>query len=101
MTSSRSKPLFSMGAVVATPACLQLLLAQGVTPQSLLEKHHAGDWGDLDRSDQKANAHALITGDRLLSAYKVGAERVYAITEADNGGAIGRASTTLLLVSEY
>ena len=97
-----------MGAVVATPACLQWLLAHGVTPQSLLERHHGGDWGDLDRFDQKANDHALITGDRLLSAYKVGAERVYIITEADNGsaqsdnsGAIGRASTTLMLVSEY
>jgi len=103
MKTSRSKPSFSMGQVVATPACLQLLLAHGVTPKSLLERHHCGDGGDLDRSDQKANAHALITGERLLSAYKVGAERIYIITDAvsDYGGAIGRASTTLMLASEY
>ena len=72
-------------------------------PQSLLERHHCGDGGDLDRSDQKANAHALITGARLLSVYMVGAERIYIITDAESehGGAISRASTTLMLVSEY
>lgn len=90
------KHKFALGHVVATPAALELLSQHGTNPANLLERHVTGDWGDLDASDKQANDAAVAAGDlRILSAYKVGTERVYLITEAD------RSVTTILLPSEY
>ncbi len=68
-----------------------------------LKRHTAGDWGDLDPGDAAANDHAVLLGERVLSAYTVpadlaaksGHDRLWIITEAD------RASTTLLWPGEY
>jgi hypothetical protein len=34
-----------------------------------LFRHAVGDWGEVPAEDQAANDHALVTGERLLSAY--------------------------------
>lgn len=64
-----------------------------------LERHKAGDWGDLCAEDKAANEEDLKTGGRLFSNYKQGAGKgapaLYIITEAD------RSVTTLLLPDEY
>lgn len=64
-----------------------------------LERHKAGDWGDLCAEDKTANEEDLKTGGRLFSNYKQGAGKgapaLYIITEAD------RSVTTLLLPDEY
>lgn len=68
-----------------------------------LKRHTAGDWGDLDPGDAAANDHAVLLGERVLSAYAVPAElaaksghaTLWIITEAD------RAATTLLWPGEY
>jgi len=53
----------------------------------------------MDAEDQAANRLALVTGERIFSAYTVGegedAVRVWVITEAD------RSATTVLLPEEY
>ena len=103
-----SKPLFSLGSVVATPGALALLSQHGVEPAELLSRHLSGDWGQVCLDDGQANDDALKHGDRLLSAYVLplseagapkdeapAADRVWVITEAD------RSSTCLLLPSEY
>ena len=37
-----------------------------------LQRHLAGDWGDLDPDDRRANDHAVRTRDgRLLSCYSI------------------------------
>lgn len=94
-------PLFSLGLVVATPAALRLLDLAGVTPQSLLQRHVAGDFGDLDEEDRRTNHVAIRQGLRILSAYRVGAQRVYVITEAPPEPGGQRPSTCCLLVGEY
>ena len=38
----------------------------------LLSRHTAGDWGDVDKEDAKANDRALEDGTRLLSAAILG-----------------------------
>lgn len=86
---------FRLGRCVATPAALALLNAQKIGAFDLLQRHQSGDWGDLGRDDRHANEVALVTGARILSAYHVGGEKLYAITEAD------RSSTCLMLASEY
>jgi len=96
-----STPLFTLGQVVATPACLRVLAAAGVSPLELLEKHIQGEWGDLGPQDYAANQRALTDGSRLLSAYSLGnGERVWIITEAQDDRGV-RQSTCLLLPGEY
>jgi len=86
---------FPLGRVLATPGALGLLDRCGISPVVLLRRHQCGDWGELDIEDRQANAQALALGARLLSAYPVGSDRLWIITEAD------RSATTLLLPEEY
>jgi len=91
-----SSPLFPLGRTVATPGALKALQEAQQMPQTFLERHVRGDWGDLGQEDVQANEDALKTGARLLSAYSTRlAEKLWVITEAD------RSATTLLLPSEY
>ncbi|MEW6557803.1 MAG: hypothetical protein AB1349_10675 [Elusimicrobiota bacterium] len=59
-----------------------------------LRRHFSGDWGELDPQDKKANDDALISGERVLSAYN-GIKKIWIITEAD------RSNTTILFPHEY
>ncbi len=87
---------FPPGHVVATPAALELLGRYGKAPSEYLDRHLAGDWGDLDAHDWRENERALRTGARLFSAYAVSPlNTLWVITEAD------RSSTTLLLPEDY
>lgn len=93
--------LEQIGQVVATPAALALLEAEGVGPGSLLRRHMALDRGDLDLHDHRANLDALRTGARVFGSYKLpGGDKVWIITEAvgDDGR---RASTCILTPDEY
>jgi len=90
-----------LGQIVATPGALVALAAADTSPSTLLSRHAAGDWGNLDAHDRAANDAALRDGSRLLSAYIVAeGVKVWIITEAadENGH---RAATTLLLPEEY
>ena len=92
---------FSLGQVVATPGALEALEEAGQTPDFFLQKHHGGDWGEVDAEDWKANDQALVDGSRILSAYKtLKGVKLWIITEAedDNGN---RAATSLLLPTDY
>ena len=88
-------PLFQLGAVVATPGALDLLDRAGVNATTYLTRHQTGDFGMLSPPDLHENQVAITYGGRILSAYDVGPDRLWVITEAD------RSSTTLLLPSEY
>lgn len=89
------KPRFKLGVLVATPAVIELLAAAGVPVWSLVSRHVSGDYGEVDEHDRQANEDAIATGERILSAYTVAAERVWVLTEAD------RSSTCVLLASQY
>ncbi len=61
-----------------------------------LERHSAGDWGDVCDDDRVANELAIKEGDRLFSVYtKEGLPKIWVITEWD------RSVTTVLLPEEY
>ena len=95
-TTNTALPLLTLGQTSGTPGALDALEEAGVSPVSLLRRHHAGDWGELDDHDRAANAAALRDGERVLSSYRLPTGvKVWAITEAD------RASTLLLLPDEY
>jgi len=84
-----------LGRVVATPGALKLLSETGEDVFGYLARHATGDWGELCAFDRRQNQKALRTGERVLSSYPVGGERVWIITEAD------RSVTTILLPEEY
>lgn len=61
-----------------------------------LDRHAAGDWGEVCEDDRLSNEQALTDGGRLLSAYRAASgERFWIITERD------RSATTVLLPDEY
>ena len=55
------KPLFTLGRVVATPGALAALEASGESLLTYLQRHLAGDWGDVDAEDAQENELSLIS----------------------------------------
>jgi hypothetical protein len=95
MMIATNKP-FPLGQIVATPGALEALARSGQSPTDFLDRHVAGDWGEVDEHDRQANEDALVDGDRLLSAYQTCLDdRLWVITEWD------RSVTTLLLPEDY
>jgi len=97
MSAPRSRTLFFLGRIVATPGALRLLEEADTDIAALLGQHVSGDWGDVPREDAAENRRSVRHGWRVLSSYPVGdAEaRIWVITEAD------RSSTCILLPEEY
>ncbi|NWA28584.1 hypothetical protein HX866_27215 [Pseudomonas gingeri] len=84
--------------MLMTRGVAELVQRGQLDTQLYLNRHLAGDWGDLEEEDKRSNEQALHDGTRLLSAYDIDAgdnRRLYIITEAD------RRVTTLLLPYEY
>jgi hypothetical protein len=85
---------FRLGRIMTTPDALNSL-----TPSDILrgiQRHQAGDWGDVDGHDRQANECALIDGGRLWSVYHTpGGIKFWLITEAD------RSASTILLPENY
>ncbi len=92
---------FPLGRILATPAALKAIEDSGQTPAFFLDKHAAGDWGEVCKSDAALNNAALVDGSRLLSAYRtLKGVRIWIITEAtDEEGQ--RAATTIITPPEY
>ena len=84
---------FQPGTVVVTLGAT--LVATEEQLAALVRRHLAGDWGDVDKDDAKANERALKWGERVLSSYEVNGEKLWVLTEAD------RSATTVLTPDEY
>lgn len=95
------KPKFELGQVVATPGCIEALERAGQTPQELLARHLWLEQGELCDDDHRANEMSLTDGSRILSSFRLRTGvKVWVLTEAvgDDGK---RASTCLMLPSDY
>ncbi len=87
-------PRFSLGDMAITHGAITSLDQASV--KLALARHAAGDWGNLNADDRRANEEALASGGRLVSIYKTASGvKFYIITEAD------RSRTTVLLPEEY
>lgn len=91
--SDMTAALFRLGRLVITPQANAVLNKTDV--RMALGRHVHGDYGEVSDLDKEANAEALKTGDRILSAYYSNGIRYWIITEAD------RTSTTVLLPDDY
>ena len=94
--TNRLLPKFPLGRVVATPGALRALEEANQTPFEFLERHQAGNWGELCEEDIRENEFSVRNGFRILSAYRTRLDaKIWIITEAD------RSATTFLLPHEY
>ena len=85
---------FRLGDLVATPNALSQLSQDDILRG--IQRHQAGDWGDVEAHDRAANERALVEGTRLLSIYSSAAGvKFWIITEAD------RSATTVLMPEDY
>lgn len=85
---------FQIGQMVATPNALAQLTQDDILRG--LQRHQAGDWGDMDEHDRQENELSLKSGFRLLSVYRAAnGVKFWIITEAD------RSATTVLLPEDY
>jgi len=85
---------FRLGKIVSTPNALSQLTQEDILMG--IQRHQAGDWGDVDEHDRQANERALIERTRLWSVYHAAAgTKFWLITEAD------RMATTVLLPEDY
>ena len=86
--------LFRLGKLVSTPNALEQLQPPDIL--TALQRHQAGDWGDVDNDDRQANDCALKEKTRLFSVYHTAAGiKFWIITEAD------RSVTTVLMPEDY
>ena len=87
--------MFPLGQIIITPAAFEVLDQMDISPESIIQRHVLGDWGDMVDSDKKANELAMEMGGRILSVYKYprGVE-LWVTTEPD------RSATTIMLPSE-
>lgn len=87
-------PKLNLGQLLITPAAKRSIHLPDA--MKALISHQNGDYGEISEADKEANQEALVTGDRLLSAYtdKNGV-KFWIITEAD------RYATTILLPEDY
>ena len=101
-TPAASAVRFDLGPVVSTPGALEALRACGADALQYLRRHAAGDWGDLDETDKAANAAAITSGARIMSAYTLpGGQKLWVITDAEVDDQHNRQATTFLLPDEY
>ncbi|WIY36658.1 hypothetical protein QRO11_10170 [Paracidovorax citrulli] len=88
--------LFPLGQLTVTQGAAPYLFSGVISALGIVSRHQSGDWGDLCEHDRRCNDHAVRSGGRILSAYRVdGTTRLWVITESD------RSVTTVLLPSEY
>ena len=85
---------FRLGRIAVTRNALTKLTQEDILRG--IQRHQAGDWGELRPEDRLQNEHALSDGARLVSVYRSPAQvKFYIITEAD------RQRSTVLLPEDY
>jgi hypothetical protein len=89
-----------LGRVVATAAVAAAVPHELIT--ALLDRHAAGDWGDLDADDRAANDEVARSGDgRLFSSYATSEHGTLWITTDDIRGEREGPITTVMFPEDY
>ena len=94
--SARAFPTakFRLGRILSTPNALEHLTQDDILLG--IQRHQAGDWGDVNEHDRLENELSLKEGFRLWSVYHAAnGLKFWLITEAD------RSATTVLLPEDY
>jgi hypothetical protein len=90
----------NLGRVVATAAVAAAMPHPQIT--ALLDRHAAGDWGDLSDDDKAANDEAARSGDgRLFTSYATAEHGTLWIITNDIRGEGEGTITTVLFPDDY
>lgn len=95
------KPLFRIGKVIGTAESVHTMDDAGTDPRELIQRHSAGDWGEVSDKVRQANELSARTEfttnrPRIFSSYTLSTGKtIWVYTEAD------RSVTTFLLPEEY
>lgn len=85
---------FRLGRIVSTPSALERLTQEDILLG--IQRHQAGDWGEVSKDDRMENELSLEIGFRLFSVYQAAnGTKFWIITEHD------RSVTTILLPGDY
>ena len=60
---------FKLGQVVVTPRADEMLQAWGCAVEEILERHQAGDWGDVSESQRQLNEEGINKDLDVVSTY--------------------------------
>ena len=75
---------FTLGRVVVTPRASELLGKFGQSPDDLLARHQAGDWGTITDQQRQINEEGLSASLNLVSAFPTpDGQCVHVFTSAD------------------
>ena len=74
---------FQSQRVVLTPAATALLETHGFDPVELVQRHQAGDWGDVNSKVEAINNRGLSKGSMLVSTFRLVDIKQLAKTPAD------------------
>ena len=86
MSTLTATTTFEPGIISATRALLDHAEESAIPYHAYLNRHLAGDWGDVCEEDAQANLDALASGARIVSVYRSpdgGHEDVLIITDAE------------------
>ena len=90
----------NLGRVVATAAVAAAVSRNQIT--ALLDRHAAGDWGDISEDDRAANDEAARSGDgRLFSSYATDDHGTLWIITDDIRGEGEGPITTVMFSEDY
>ena len=95
---SASTIAFESGRLVMTRGVANLITGQASAQavRQCLDRHLAGDCGEMCEDDVLANLRAITHGgERVFSSYQTPLGKLWVITEAD------RSATTIMLPQEY
>ena len=85
---------FRLGRIVSTPNALDHLTQDDIL--LAIQRHQAGDWGDVSENDRQENELSLKQGSRLWSVYhSADGIKFWLITEAN------RSATMVLMPEDY
>jgi hypothetical protein len=85
---------FRLGKIISTPNALDQLTQEDILMG--IQRHQAGDWGDMDEHGRDENELSLKLGMRLWSVYHAAnGVKFWLITEGD------RSHSTVLLPEDY
>ena len=62
---------FNSAEVKATPKAALLIAKHSFHQQALIERHHAGDWGDVSDAQSRRNELALADGSKVFAWYRL------------------------------
>lgn len=88
--------MFELGRISVTEGATHALVKTNQSADEFLQRHQAGDWGDVSEETRLKNQEALEEGARLESVYHTsGGEKLLVVTEAD------RALTSIMVPDEF